>query len=173
MTKIIKAAMKLNEETILDLLDEAVKAIQKECDARNLDEYVDDYKWGKDRFEVPIFIFNGSLNPEPVDIFRFIYDPEDEDYSIEEQMHVQLDEFIQDWTKEESEEYSGEELVDDLIDEVVFECLEKYRKTKTIEAITKMVKAKLAKAPYNLTEGEDFTDDDIAEVMNDYKYYWD
>lgn len=95
MKKIIKAAI-ANESEMLDLLDEAVKAIKAECDRRNEDEYPDDLKWGADRFEVPVFKYLGEGKTEKVAVFRFIYDKEDEDdLPIEEQMRTQLDEFLE------------------------------------------------------------------------------
>ena len=161
----------LTEDELLDLMDEAVSAIKSECEKRNQDEYVDDLKWGKDRFEVPIFVSPTPSDTHEVAVFRFIYD-EDEEGSIEEQMHLRLDEFIQDWNYDADDEMTGEELIDDILDEVVFECLEKYRKTKSQDEIISIVEHKLAKPPYNLVKGEDFTTDAILEVMNDYKYYW-
>lgn len=172
MKKVIKAS--INEDVILELVDDAVNVLKKECDLRGQEEYVDDVKWGKDRFEVPIFIAPDPRNVEEVAKFRFVFDPEDEDYpDIEDQMHVRLAEFIEDWSSDNSEEeYSGDDYIDDAIDEVVFAYLEKYRKTKPIEYIAKMAKIKLTDSPYNLVEDEDFTVDDILEVIDDYKYYW-
>lgn len=173
MKRIVKASMKFNEDTILELLDEAVQAIQDECDNRGQDEYTDDMKWGSDRFEVPIFKFDGSLNldPRPIEVFRFIYDPHDTHYSIEEQMHVQLDEFLQEWNRDDSEEITGEEYIEDLIDDLALEYLEKYRHIKPVAAIAKLIKRELIKQEY--VEGEDFTIDDILDAMKGYDNYWD
>lgn len=172
MKRLIRAS-EFSEDEILDLLDEAVSILKNECDTRGKDEYVDDIKWGSDRFEIPIFISPDPMHTEEVAEFLFVYDP-DEEESINEQMHIQLDEFLNDWNADEEESsYTGDDFIEDAIDEVTFECLEKYRKSKTTEQIAKMIKDKLAKKPYNLKEGEDFTEDDVSEVMNDYRYYWD
>lgn len=86
-------------------------------------------------------------------------------------MHVKLDEFIEDWNTDDSE-YSGDDYIEDAIDDAVFTVLEKYRKTKSPDEIMSLIKKKLTSKPNNLTEGEDFTTDDISEIINDYKYYW-
>lgn len=170
MKKVITASISDDSE-ILELLDEAVKAIEDKCGRTNEDLYPDDVKWGKDRFEVPVFNYLGDGNSEEIAVFRFIYD-KDEDLSIEEQMHIQLDEFLQELDQEDNEEYTGSDFVDDAIDDVVSECLEKYRETKPHAYIVELVKTKLTRPPYNLTEDEDFTSNDILEVIDNYKYYW-
>lgn len=170
MKRVVRASV-LNEDELLELLDEASAAITKKCETRNLDEYVDDVKWGKDRFEIPIFVSPTPTNTHQVAVFRFIYDT-DEEESIEEQMHIQLDEFMQEWSGEDDEEMTHEELIEEILDDTVYECLEKYRKTKSQDEIVKMVKNKLTKRPNNLVEDEDFTTDDILEAIYSYKYYW-
>lgn len=172
MRRIIKASL-TTESDMNKLLDEAERSIAAECIRRGQQEYVDDVKWGSDRFEVPVFVSPSPYVSKEVTKFKFVYDPDDEDYpDPADQMHVRLDEFIQDWNYTDPEDsMTGDDFIHDVLNDVVYECWRSYKGTKSEDQIIPIVKKRLQEHPYNLVEGEDFDEDDIAAEIDE--YFWD
>lgn len=172
----------LSDREMSRIVDELSKALRKECANRGNDEYVDDVSWGEFVCRIPIFVDIPVKNPsksrlpfkaENVATFEFHYDPDDEDYSAEEQAHIQLDEFLEDWNYEEEfedEEYESDEFIEQAISDVVNEIWSNRKKYKNEDEIWDAILDRLEESPYNLIYDEDFYSDDILTEMEE--YFW-
>ena len=85
--------MKMTSEKILEMLDKAVVEINK---VAGNDYYVDDVRWGDDRFVVPVFKCDDKFSEsEYVCEFYFRYD--DDDFfgrSADEQLKDEIENFV-------------------------------------------------------------------------------
>lgn len=174
MKRLIKAATdnQLTEEELLSLLDDAEEIMMQACQDRNQGEYVDDVKWGKDRFEIPIFISPSPRKTEQVASFKWVFDPDDEDYDASEQVHLKLDEFLQEWNTDDEEDYTSDDYISHAIEDVTSETYGDYKVKgcSSIDDIADLIIARLADHPYYLEFGEDFYKDDVLVEMDD--YFW-
>jgi len=174
MKRYIRSAVTvINADYMSRLVDEASHIIKEWCDNRGLDEYPDDAKWGEDRFNISIYRGRGTF----VTDFTFYYDPEDTfDRNIEQQMRDELQEFLEmrlpiDDYDAEYEEYTGQDYIEDAIGDATYEVWQRYQHSnKDQQDLYNIIVDKLAKSPYNLVEGEDYSEDDVVAEIDD--YFW-
>ena len=181
MKRYLKASVSgdgLSDKEMLEIMEPIQKDIAKRCEERGKGEYVDDVQWGPYGFKIPVFI-----NPYPnkpnyvanVANFTFHYRPDDEDYTADEQAHVQYDEFIQSWDYEDEdddEEMTHEEFIQDCLEDEVYEAWQMNKSGQLAEEdVIHFVKTRLINDNYGFEYGEDFTADDIRDAMDD--YFWD
>lgn len=181
MKRYLKASVDdgLSDKEILAIMDPIQKDIVKRCEERGRGEYVDDVQWGPYGFKIPIFVNPYSNKPNyvaNVANFDFHYRPDDEDYTADEQAHVQYDEFIQSWDYEyeddDDEEITHEDFIHDCIGDEVYEAWQMNKKGELAEEdAVNFVKTRLIGNHYGLVYGEDFTADDIRDEMDE--YFWD
>lgn len=176
MKRMIKSSIThlLTEKELLSLLDEAANQLRRVCEDRGQGEYVDDVKWGKDRFEIPIFI---SLRPgldRKVAVFTYVFDPDEREYSAEDQLHVQLDEFLEIWNgDDEEDEMTGADFIESAISDVTYDTWRELKGNTdySMNDIVNKIISDLSNPPYNLEEGEDFEKEDVQLEVDD--YFWD
>lgn len=181
--KIIVSASKkskgLSDKDMGFIVDDLENALRLECEKRGKDEYVDDTSWNNFGCRIPIFmdypVNNPSVSRLPYDTvnvatFEFHYDPDDEDYDAEEQAHVQLDEFLQEWNYSDEDEDDEEDYVGSRIHDVVEEYMNSFEEgsKEFNEAVDDIIEI-LERPPYNFVLDDTF---DRDEVEYELEYFW-
>lgn len=96
MKRLIHASEELGEDYIMTLMDYAEDKIKQRCEDRGRDEYVDDVKWGNNKFQINIFIDPQPPYPKQVNSFTWYYDSDDVfERSAEAQLDDALDDFFE------------------------------------------------------------------------------